>query len=134
MADKNRRGRNVDDDGADEPIEDVYDDFDDADVDDTDLDEDEDGKPARRSRAATATRSRPKRSRTSASPGIFGRIVRRIRETVAELQKVIWPTRKELVTYTTVVVIFVALIMSFVAGLDYGFARLMLLIFGRTDA
>lgn len=133
MADRNRRGRNVDDDGADEPIEDVYDDFDDADVDDADLDEDEDEKPARRARAATATRSRA-RSRTSATPGIFGRIVRRLRETVAELQKVIWPTRKELLTYTTVVVIFVALIMGFVAGLDYGFARLMILIFGRTDA
>ncbi len=36
--------------------------------------------------------------------GIFGRLARFVREIVAELQKVIWPTRKELLTYTTVVV------------------------------
>ncbi len=54
-----------------------------------------------------------------------------IREVVAELQKVIWPTRKELLTYTTVVIVFVAIVMSFVAGLDVGFARLMFLVFGN---
>jgi len=60
-------------------------------------------------------------------------VARRFRETVAELQKVIWPTRKELLTYTTVVIIFVALVMGFVAGLDLGFARLMFLIFGTPE-
>ena len=53
-----------------------------------------------------------------------------IREIFAELQKVIWPTRKELLTYTTVVVVFVAIMMTFVALLDVGFARLMFLVFG----
>ncbi len=135
MADRNRRGR--DDDEIDETVDDAYDDLDDDDLDDLDeddlADEDEDGKPSRRSGAATATRARATRSRTDASPGIFGRIVRRFRETVAELQKVIWPTRKELLTYTTVVVIFVALIMAFVASLDLGFTKLMMLVFGRAD-
>jgi len=50
---------------------------------------------------------------------------------VGELRKVIWPTRKELLTYTTVVVVFVAIMMSFVAGLDYAFARGMFLVFGN---
>ena len=134
MADRNRRGR--DDDGVDEPVDDAYDDLDD-DLDDLDEDElgddeDEDAQPSRRSGAATATRARAtSRSRTDASPGIFGRIVRRFRETVAELQKVIWPTRKELLTYTTVVVVFVALVMAFVASLDLGFTKLMVLVYGR---
>ena len=133
MANRNR-GRSVEDDGStDEPIEDAYDE---ADLDDDRAEaEDEDAAPAGRARAGAATRERTvSRDRTKrdadARVGIFGRVARRFRETVAELQKVIWPTRKELLTYTTVVIIFVALVMGFVAGLDLGFARLMFLIFG----
>jgi preprotein translocase subunit SecE len=133
VADRNRRGR--DDDNVDEPIDDAYDDLDDDldDLEEDDLEDEEDGaKPSRRSSAATATRARAtSRSRTNASPGLFGRLIRRFRETVAELQKVIWPTRKELLTYTTVVVIFVALMMTFVSLLDLGFTRLMFLVFGE---
>ena len=64
-------------------------------------------------------------------PGLIGRFINFVREVVAELQKVIWPTRKELLTYTTVVVVFVAIMMSFVAGLDYAFARGMFAVFGN---
>jgi preprotein translocase subunit SecE len=142
---KGNRGRSVDDDGStDEPIEGARDDadLDDADVDDADLEDDrdeadlddEDKAPAR-TRGGAATRERTAsrdRTKRDARVGIFARIARRFRETVAELQKVIWPTRKELLTYTTVVVIFVSLLMGFVAGLDLGFARLMFLIFGSS--
>ena len=58
-------------------------------------------------------------------------IARFIREVVAELRKVIWPTRKELVTYTIVVVFFVAVITAIVGGLDFGFAKAALAVFGR---
>jgi preprotein translocase subunit SecE len=133
VANRNR-GRSVEDDGStDEPIEDAYDE---ADLDDDRAEADaEDAAPAGRARAGAATRERTvSRDRTKrdadARVGIFGRVARRFRETVAELQKVIWPTRKELLTYTTVVIVFVALVMGFVAGLDLGFARLMFLIFG----
>jgi preprotein translocase subunit SecE len=136
VADKNRGGRSADDDSIDEPVEDAYDD---ADLDEADFEEaEEDEAPKSKGKrasaaAATATRTRSTVKDDDARPGIFGRLVRRFRETVAELQKVIWPTRKELLTYTTVVIIFVAIVMSFVAGLDLGFARLMLLIFGTSD-
>ena len=66
------------------------------------------------------------------SLGFFGRIARFIREVVAELRKVNWPSRKELLTYTTVVVVFVVIMMSIVAGLDYGFAWLVDHVFGVT--
>ena len=46
--------------------------------------------------------------------GLFGRIARFFREVVAELRKVIWPTRKELLTYTAVVVAFVAVMLTIV--------------------
>jgi preprotein translocase subunit SecE len=61
----------------------------------------------------------------------FGRIGRFIREVVAELRKVIWPTRKELVTYAVVVVFFVAVMMTIIAGFDYGFASAVQWVFGR---
>ena len=57
------------------------------------------------------------------------RLARFYREVVAELRKVIWPTRRELVTYTTVVVVFVSIIVAIVAGLDLVFARVVLLVF-----
>jgi preprotein translocase subunit SecE len=49
---------------------------------------------------------------------------------VAELRKVIWPTRNQLVTYTTVVLVFVLAMVAIVAGLDVAFAKGILLIFG----
>jgi preprotein translocase subunit SecE len=60
----------------------------------------------------------------------FGRIGRFIREVVAELRKVIWPTRKELVTYAVVVVVFIAVLMTIIAGFDYGFASAVQWVFG----
>jgi preprotein translocase subunit SecE len=143
VANRNR-GRAADDDSVDEPIEDAYDDadLDDADADDEPIDDlaedaddvDEEPAPRGRSRAGAATRERTvSRDRTKvgdARTGPFGRLARRFRETVAELQKVIWPTRKELLTYTTVVVIFVSIVTAFVSGLDVAFGRLMFVIFG----
>jgi preprotein translocase subunit SecE len=63
-----------------------------------------------------------KRDRTS--PAVF------TRQVVAELRKVIWPTRKELVTYTAVALVFVIVMSAIVLTLDYGFTKLMFWIFG----
>ena len=52
------------------------------------------------------------------------------RQVVAELRKVIWPTRKELVTYTTVVIFFVCLVILYVTGLDVAFSKAVLKVFG----
>jgi preprotein translocase subunit SecE len=63
-------------------------------------------------------------------PGGFGRIGRFIREVVAELRKVIWPTRKELLTYAVVVIIFIAILMSIIALYDLVFGRVVAFVFG----
>jgi preprotein translocase SecE subunit len=55
---------------------------------------------------------------------------RRTRETVAEMRKVLWPSRKEMTTYTIVVVIFVSVMVALVAGLDLGLAKVVLAVFG----
>ncbi len=74
--------------------------------------------PARPSKTAARTRGGP-----------IARLSRFLREVVAELSKVIWPTRKELVTYTTVVIVFVSVMTALVTGLDIGFAKLVTWIF-----
>ena len=49
-----------------------------------------------------------------------------LRQVMAELKKVVRPTRNELLTYTSVVLVFVLAVMVFVSGLDYGFGQLVL--------
>jgi preprotein translocase subunit SecE len=94
---------------------------------------------ARRSDATPAagpTRARGTAVRESGRQGkgsLPARFVRFLREVVAELRKVIWPTRKELLTYTAVVVVFVAFMLAIVAGLDYGFAKGVLFVFGNQE-
>ena len=53
-----------------------------------------------------------------------------VREIVAELRKVIWPTRRELRTYTIVALVFVAVMVTIVVSLDYGFTKLVFAVFG----
>jgi len=52
------------------------------------------------------------------------------RQVIAELRKVIWPTRKELITYTYVVVTFVVIVAAIVAVLDFVFTKFVLRVFG----
>jgi len=46
------------------------------------------------------------------------------------MRKVLWPSRNELVTYALVVIVFVVIMVSIVAGLDFGFAKVVLELFG----
>lgn len=81
----------------------------------------------------TGRKGRPTPSRdgrgAKASPP--ARLVRFLREVVAELRKVIWPTRKDLVTYTIVVLVFVSFMVALVAVLDYAFAKGVFAVFGN---
>ncbi|MGW0436668.1 preprotein translocase subunit SecE [Micromonospora sp. NPDC003197] len=131
MAESNRRGEDAADDRLDdEAIDDAIDD--DAIEDDDAKEPVSRGGTATRSRtkAADSTDSRPKAKAETGRVGIFGRMGRFFREIVGELRKVIWPTRKELLTYTAVVVTFVAVMLAIVAGLDFAFAKGVLWVFG----
>ena len=48
-----------------------------------------------------------------------------LREVRLELKKVDWPTRKELITYTIVVLVTITVITSFVFAIDWVFAKLI---------
>ena len=52
-------------------------------------------------------------------------------QVVAELRKVIWPNRKEMVSYTAVVLVFLVFMTALISGVDLGLAKLVLLIFGN---
>lgn len=64
-----------------------------------------------------------KRDRADKAPSIFARFAKFIREVVGELRKVIWPTRKQQITYTIVVLVFVAVVVAIVSGLDLLFDK-----------
>jgi preprotein translocase subunit SecE len=135
---KRRRGK----DAVDEDLDQVLDDAADDDVEDIDdeadaeVDEDEDEPVSRRGGTATKVKKasgdtdKLTRVKSDDRVGIFGRLIRFFKEVVAELRKVIWPTRKELLTYATVVIVFVAFIVAIVALLDTGFAWAVLKVFG----
>ena len=52
-----------------------------------------------------------------------------IRQVVAELRKVVWPTQQQLITYFFVVLVFVIVVMSLVSVLDLAFGKLVFEVF-----
>lgn len=58
------------------------------------------------------------------SPALF------LRQVMAELRKVVWPTREQVVTYFIVVMVFVLVMIAYVSLLDVAFGRLVMRMFG----
>lgn len=54
--------------------------------------------------------------------------IKRIKDTIAELKKVTWPSRKDLVRHSGVVIIFVVLITAVIALYDFILTSLMRLV------
>ena len=57
--------------------------------------------------------------------GIYGRVVQFFREVRAELKRVTWPTRKETLGATSVVLVLVAIMAFFLGLVDLGLHELM---------
>ncbi|HEX7406007.1 MAG TPA: preprotein translocase subunit SecE [Candidatus Nanopelagicaceae bacterium] len=62
--------------------------------------------------------------------GLFARVGLFYRQVVSELRKVVWPTRKQLTTYTAVVLVFVSFIIAVVSLLDLVLTKIVFLVFG----
>jgi preprotein translocase subunit SecE len=77
-----------------------------------------------RGEAATTDKDKGKSVKKRTSPLLF------YRQVVSELRKVIWPTRQELITYTTVSLVFVIIMVAIVFGLDNAFSWVVLKLFG----
>jgi preprotein translocase subunit SecE len=65
--------------------------------------------------------------------GPFARIALFLRQVFGELRKVVTPTRKELLSYTGVVLVFVIIMMAIVFGLDQLFGWLVIVVFGTAS-
>jgi preprotein translocase subunit SecE len=62
--------------------------------------------------------------------GPFARLSVFIKQVFAELRKVVTPTRKELLSYTGVVLVFVIIMMGIVSAFDWVFGFVVLYVFG----
>lgn len=60
----------------------------------------------------------------------FAFVVNYLKQVVAELRKVIWPNRKQMVSYTSVVLAFLVFMVTLIGLVDLGWAKLVLLVFG----
>ena len=98
----------------------------------TDASAADDREPAGGSSGGTATGETGKAGKDDQPrKGIFARFALFLRQVVAELRKVIWPTRSELINYTIVVLIFVVIMAAILAAYDFAFARAVFFVFGE---
>ena len=67
---------------------------------------------------------------TAAKMGLFARLVRFVRQVIAELKKVVRPTRQELLTYSSVVIVFVMIVMAFIWVVDFVLGKGVMTLFG----
>ena len=79
------------------------------------------------SRGSTAT---DEHGHSPQKKGLIARILLFYRQVVAEMRKVVWPTRNELITYTIVVLVFVVSFAAIVLVFDIGVSKVVRAIFG----
>ena len=87
--------------------------------------EDETGKKAKKAKKAKTAR---KSGEPSSNPIVY--VFTYLRQVVAELRKVIWPNRKQMGTYTSVVLAFLVFMVTLIGLVDLGLAKLVLMVFG----
>ena len=95
-----------------------------ATVDASDAGTDSDEKAAKRTKAPKAA----KKEGSRVNPFVF--VWNYLKQVITELRKVIWPNRKQMVTYTTVVLVFLAFMVTLIGLADLGLVRLVGIIFG----
>ena len=80
-------------------------------------------KTATASTKATSGKGRSGKAKADKRPNVFLRLLQFFREVVAELRKVIWPNKKQMVTYTTIVLVFLTFMVAYISGLDVLFIK-----------
>jgi preprotein translocase subunit SecE len=64
-------------------------------------------------------------------PGFFGRLSRSFRDMKGEVKKVVWPSRKQIINHTLVVIAFVAIAAIVIGGVDILLTTLVDLLLNR---
>ena len=62
--------------------------------------------------------------------GLFASVGLYYRQILSELKKVVWPTRKQLSTYTAVVLVFVMFVIAVVSLIDLVLTEIVFWVFG----
>jgi preprotein translocase subunit SecE len=83
---------------------------------------------AAKAKAGTKPKKPKKSSDRPANPFLF--VYTYLKQVVAEMRKVIWPNRKQMLTYTSVVLAFLAFMVALVGLADLGLTKLVMLVFG----
>jgi preprotein translocase subunit SecE len=83
---------------------------------------------AKKSKTAKQTKKAGSSRARSANPIAF--VYTYLKQVVAEMRKVIWPNRRQMITYTGVVLAFLAFMVALVGLADFGLTKLVLLVFG----
>ena len=86
------------------------------------------GRTAKKAKTSKTPKKPRKAGDRSANPFVF--VYNYLKQVVAEMRKVIWPNRKQMLTYTSVVLAFLAFMVALVGLADFGLAKLVLLVFG----
>ncbi|GHA12964.1 preprotein translocase subunit SecE [Streptomyces echinoruber] len=76
------------------------------------------------------SKKRARKGGKRAKKGPLKRLALFYRQIIAELRKVVWPTRNQLTSYTTVVIFFVAIMIALVTVIDYGLTHAAKYVFG----
>jgi preprotein translocase subunit SecE len=85
--------------------------------------EDETGKKPKKAKKKAA-----KPGTQSTNPIVY--VYNYLKQVIAELRKVIWPNRKQMSTYTSVVLAFLVFMVTLIGLVDLGLAKLVLWVFG----
>ncbi|MFZ0716850.1 preprotein translocase subunit SecE [Mycobacterium sp.] len=83
-----------------------------------------------RKKAKKATKAKKARKSDEPSNNPFVFVFNYLKQVVAELRKVIWPNRKQMGSYTSVVLAFLVFMVTFIGLVDLGLAKLVLWVFG----
>jgi preprotein translocase subunit SecE len=102
----------------------------DADDDAVSADGVEVSKEDRAKKAPTAKRAKKPKKAGNRRANPFAFVFNYLKQVVAEMRKVIWPNRKQMLTYTGVVLAFLAFMVALVGLADLGLTKLVLLVFG----
>ena len=98
------------------------------DVDGVDTETVTDGKATKNGAGAATKTAKKAADRPPRNPFAF--VWNYLKQVVAELRKVIWPNRKQMVNYTAVVLVFLAFMVALIGLVDLGLAKLVMLVFG----
>ncbi|UMB68738.1 preprotein translocase subunit SecE [Mycobacterium paraterrae] len=89
----------------------------------TDSDADDSDTTSKKAKKAKKASGEP-----SNNPLVF--VITYLKQVVGELRKVIWPNRKQMSSYTSVVLAFLVFMVTLIGLVDLGLAKLVLLVFG----